>query len=130
MTIPVVCDINGGKPISIGLHPAAELSGHLEVVWDYKREKADDIVGFELSIDFVGKNKEIPLAERDSISFTTGFNSQGRSIFTIVEGILGQSLTDLANDACEIQPPIDGEIEDQIAYTKNWEEFYPERPRG
>ena len=130
MTTPVNCDINGGDPVELGfiLHAdrKAIMTGTLEVVWDYKREEATDVVGFEVFIYFENQ----PNGEQDSISLTTGYKTQAGTIFTILESILGQSLVEFADNHCEIEPPTDGDIDDQIAYQENYDAFYPPRPRG
>ena len=130
MSIPVICKLNyetsryklklDGKSNSETIpEKIIKVSGTLQIVWDYKTDEPIDITGFDLEIE----------TEGDVIHGVSGVRSPGNSVIQkALETVLNQTLLELADEHCEIEPPDDPE--DAIEYQAELDDFYPPMPRG
>ena len=121
MGTPIMCDLPEKGIIYNGKHGDMKVEGHLDVVWNHRTGDVEDVVGFELFM----------YCDSDSMSFTSGEDTAGiTAVWVTVESLLQDKLINIAKEYCEHEPPTDGTIEEQIAYGKLFDDFYPERPRG
>jgi len=120
MSTPITCELNNGLVYS-GNYGDMKVKGHLDVVWNHRTGEPTEVVGFEL----------LMYSGNDIMSFSTGLNSPGiNAVWKAVEYLLGDKLINIAKDHCDHEPPTDGDLEDEIDYQENLDDFYPSRPRG